>query len=68
MTTNRGEPLSYKVDGSVKDAVYTVTLSDRSDGKKGCVWSGHNSKTWHGLAGKAHCDGNVGLVIRASSQ
>ena len=30
-----GSPVTYKVEGTVKDGVYTVTMSDRSDGKKG---------------------------------
>lgn len=28
-----GNSLTYKISGSVKDAVYTIELSDRSDGK-----------------------------------
>ncbi len=63
-----GNPLTYKISGSVKDAVYTVELSDRSDGKKGCVWTGHvptGADISHGLIGRAECDGGAKLIIRA---
>jgi hypothetical protein len=65
---DNGNPLTYKIAGSVKDSIYTIELSDRSDGKKGCVWSGHipsGSDPTHGLIGQAVCDGGVKLIIRA---
>jgi hypothetical protein len=65
---DNGNPLTYKISGSVKDSIYTVELSDRSDGKKGCVWTGHIPKgedKSHGLIGQAVCDGDVKLIIRA---
>ena len=69
MTLNAGDPLSYKLDGSVKDGVYTINLVGRSDGKKACVWSGHKPSSGgtqtSGLTGNAQCDG-AKLVIRAS--
>lgn len=64
-----GDDLSYAIDGSVKDSVYTVNMSKRTDGKNGCVWTGQSPETKdaksHGLIGKAACDGNVGFTIRA---
>ena len=69
MQLTNGNPLSYTIDGSVKDAVYTINLSKRTDGKNGCVWSGHtpaqDTAATHGLIGEARCDGNVKFVIRA---
>ncbi len=63
-----GNAVTYTVDGTVKDGVYTVTLSNRSDGKKGCVWTGHQptgtGTQTHGLIGEAPCEGTK-LIIRA---
>ncbi|MFY9627216.1 MAG: hypothetical protein WAK03_03555 [Methylocystis sp.] len=68
MQLTNGNPLSYKVDGAIKDGVYTVTISDRTDGKKGCVWTGHTpaggGTQTHGLIGEAQCEG-VKLILRA---
>lgn len=64
-----GSMLTYKVNGALKDGAYTVDMSDRSDGKKGCVWTGHapsgSGTQTHGLVGWAPCGGTK-LVIRAS--
>ncbi len=69
MMTDKGAPLTYQVDGSVENGVYTLNITDRSDGKKGCVWSGHvpasSSSQKQGLIGYAECDG-AKLIIRAS--
>lgn len=69
MQTDNGSMLTYKFEGKVEGGVYTVTLSDRSDGKKGCVWTGHapssGSSQAKGLLGYAECDG-AKLIIRAS--
>jgi hypothetical protein len=52
----------------VKDGVYTVNLVDRTDGKKGCVWTGHTPSATgtqtHGLIGEAQCEGTK-LILRA---
>lgn len=70
MMTDKGGQLTYKIDGSVADGVYTLTLTDRTDGKKGCVWSGHLPSTAssqkQGLSGYAECEGSK-LIIRASA-
>lgn len=69
LQTDRGGQLSYKIDGSISDGSYTITMNDRSDGKKGCIWSGHapagSSTQKQGLIGYAECDGTK-LIIRAS--
>jgi hypothetical protein len=66
---DNGTFLTYTIEGSVKDSVYTVNMSNRTDGKTGCVWSGHSPENVdtksHGLIGKVNCDGNVALVIKA---
>jgi hypothetical protein len=65
-----GSLMTYKIEGTVKDGVYTVNLVDRSDGKKGCVWTGQapsaSSVQTHGLIGRAPCSG-AKMIIRASS-
>jgi hypothetical protein len=65
---DNGNLLTYTLSGSVKDGIYTITLANRSDGKKGCVWTGHipaGADKSHGLIGQAVCDGDVKLIIRA---
>ena len=69
MQSDKGNVLTYTLDGSKSESVYTVNLVKRSDGKNGCVWSGHipagvDMKS-HGLIGEVHCDGNVGFTIKA---
>jgi hypothetical protein len=68
MQLTNGNPLSYSVDGTVKDAVYTLNLSKRTDGKSDCVWTGHSptndAQKAHGLVGEAIC-GSSKFVIRA---
>jgi hypothetical protein len=56
LLTDNGAPLTYKIDGSVKDDVYIINLIDRSDGKKGCVWTDirqpaaeHNGLDWSAM-------------------
>jgi hypothetical protein len=68
LDATNGGAVTYKIEGTVKDGVYTIALSDRSDGKKGCVWTGHaptgpGTQT-HGLIGEAPCEG-AKLIIRA---
>lgn len=69
MQSGNGNLLSYKVEGAIEGAVYKLNLIDRTDGKKGCVWSGHppssSSSQKTGLIGYAECDG-AKLIIRAS--
>jgi len=64
-----GSALTYKLEGSVANNVYTIAIKDCSDGKKGCVWSGHapvgGGAQIHGLLGYAECE-DAKLVVRAS--
>ncbi|KAF2990410.1 hypothetical protein OGR47_14665 [Methylocystis sp. MJC1] len=69
MQMGNGAPLTYKVDGSVEGGVYTIKISDRTDGKKNCVWTGHAptgaGAQSSGLLGYVECEG-AKLIIRAS--
>jgi hypothetical protein len=69
LQANNGNPLTYKFEGAKADGVYTVTITERSDGKKGCVWSGHapagTGVQTRGLVGYAECEDGK-LIIRAS--
>lgn len=64
-----GAPLTYKFEGTAEGVNYTVTFSDRSDGKKNCVWKGHppssGGQQARGIVGYAECDG-AKLIVRAS--
>ena len=66
---DNGNPLTYALDGTKSGDEYTVNMSKRTDGKNGCVWSGHipagSDMKSHGLIGRAVCDGKVGFTIRA---
>lgn len=67
---DNGNPLTYSLEGTVKDGVYTVNLDKRSDDKKGCVWTGHAQNATAagkstGFIGNVACDG-AKLIIRAT--
>lgn len=67
---DNGNPLTYSVTGDVKDGAYSVKLENRSDDKKGCVWSGHAGNATAagkstGLVGDVVCDGGK-MKIRAT--
>jgi polyisoprenoid-binding protein YceI len=66
---DNGKPLTYSLEGTIKDSVYTVKLDKRSDDKKGCVWTGHAQTVTAagkatGYIGDLVCDGTK-LIIRA---
>lgn len=69
MQLDNGDTLTYKLEGSVEDAVYKVSMSDRTDGQAGCVWTGHSpakvDAKSHGLIGEVLCNGKPGFVVRA---
>ena len=69
MQLDTGAILTYTIDGSIKESIYTVNLSKRTDGKSGCVWSGHSpaheDQKSHGLIGKVVCDGKGEFFLRA---
>ncbi|MGA8169244.1 MAG: hypothetical protein WB816_00165 [Methylocystis sp.] len=68
LEATNGSPVTYDVQGTIVNGVYTATMSNRSDGKKGCVWTGETPKAGgqqsKGLLGQAPCEGTK-LVIRA---
>ena len=69
MQSDKGNILTYTLDGSKNGSDYSVTMSKRTDDKNGCVWSGHSpanvDSTSHGLIGQVRCDHNGGFTIRA---
>ena len=69
MQHDNGAVLTYSLDGSVHDSVYTVNTINRSDEKKDCVWSGHSpahdDQKSRGLIGEVRCDGKIAFTIRA---
>ncbi len=69
MQTDKGGEVTYKVDGTIAGGVYTITMKDRTDGKKGCIWSAHapasSSTQAKGLLGYAECEGGK-LILRAA--
>jgi hypothetical protein len=67
---DNGNPLTYSLEGTIKDGVYTVKLDKRSDDKKGCVWTGHARTATAagkstGYFGDLVCDGGAKLILRA---
>jgi len=67
---DNGTPLTYSLEGTSKDGVFTVKLDKRSDDKKGCVWTGHARAATAagkstGYVGDLVCDGGVKLILRA---
>ncbi len=67
---DNGQPLTYSLDGAIKDGVYTVKLENRTDDKKGCVWTGHAQNATadgrsKGFVGDLVCDG-AKMIIRAN--
>ncbi len=68
--SDNGSMLTYKVEGEeAAGDNYTITISDRSDDKKGCVWKGHPpsgaGSQQRGLVGYAECEG-MKMILRAS--
>ncbi len=66
---DNGTEVTYNVDGAFKDGSYTVKLENRSDEKKGCVWTGHAQNATAlgkatGYIGDVTCEGSK-FVIRA---
>jgi len=63
-----GTELTYTVKGTIADGVYTIEMENRSDAKKGCVWSAHAPAAGKGqaggLIGDASCQGSK-MVLRA---
>lgn len=68
MQAGNGAPLTYKFEGAA-GGNYTITLTDRTDGKKNFDWTAHppsaGSSQAKGLLGYAECEG-AKLILRAS--
>lgn len=68
MQTGKGEDFVYKLDGVMKGSEFTITMSDRTDGKKGCVATGQSTlnddQKSHRVIAKVHCDGDVKFYVR----
>jgi hypothetical protein len=69
---DNGTEVTYSVDGAIKDGIFTVKLNNRSDDKKGCVWTGHAQAATAlgkvtGFIGDVACEGSK-FVIRAQGQ
>lgn len=67
---DNGSMMTYNVEGEMAaGSKYTITMSDRSDGKKGCVWNGHPPSSagnqTQGLVGYAECEGTK-MIVRVS--
>jgi hypothetical protein len=67
MQLDNGTPVNYKIEGKVEGGVYTLNLNDRSDDKKGCVWTGKANESGKVLEGPVVC-GSEKFVIRAGVQ
>ncbi len=64
---DNGTPVTYKIDGKVEGGAYNLNLTDRTDGKKDCVWTGKANETGKVFEGPAVCGGEK-FVIRAGVQ
>lgn len=64
---DNGTVVAYKLDGKLEGGVYTVSLNDRTDGKKDCVWTGKANESGKVLEGPVAC-GSEKFVIRAGVQ
>jgi hypothetical protein len=64
---DNGTVVTYKIDGKVEGGVYTLNLADRTDDKKGCVWTGKANESGKVLEGPVTC-GSEKFVIRAGLQ
>jgi len=64
---DNGTPVTYKLSGKLEGNVYTLTLADRTDGKKDCVWTGKAGENGKVFEGPVVC-GSDQFVIRAGVQ
>jgi hypothetical protein len=68
MQLDTGVMLTYTIHGITNYGPYTLNLANRSDGKKGCIFSGSVSlnadQKSHRLIGEVHCDGVEKFYIR----
>ncbi|MGJ0507119.1 MAG: hypothetical protein ACR652_08270 [Methylocystis sp.] len=64
---DNGKPVTYKIAGKVEGGVYTLNLTDRTDDKKDCVWTGKPNEKGNVFEGPVTC-GSEKFVIRAGAQ
>lgn len=67
MQLDNGTPQSYKIDGKVEGGAYVLNLTDRTDGKKDCVWTGKPNESGKVYEGQVVC-GSEKFTVRASAQ
>ncbi|PPD43942.1 MAG: hypothetical protein CTY15_08605 [Methylocystis sp.] len=67
MQLDNGTPQTYKIDGKIEGGVYTLNLTDRTDGKKDCVWVGKPNEGAKVYNGDVTC-GSEKFSIRAGVQ
>ena len=60
MQFDNGNTLTYALEGAVAENVYTLRFGKRTDGKNGCVWTGHPQTDGKPvLRGEVKCDGST---------
>ncbi|QGN00106.1 hypothetical protein [Methylocystis parvus] len=64
---DNGTPVTYKIDGKVEGGAYVINLSDRTDGKKDCIWTGKANESGKVYEGPVVC-GSEKFSVRAGVQ
>jgi hypothetical protein len=68
MQSGTGAIVTYTLDGSIKGAEFTVKMSERTDGKNGCVATGNTTlnedQKSHRLVAKVQCEGGHKFFIK----
>lgn len=67
MQLDNGTVQTYKIDGKNEGGVLTLNLTDRTDGRKDCVWVGKPNETGKVYNGEVTC-GSEKFTIRAGVQ
>jgi hypothetical protein len=70
MQYDDGKPFTYSFEGAKSEGGYNVNITERSDKKDGCVWSGRlpagaDPKSLK-LIGKVQCTAGGAFVIKSS--
>jgi hypothetical protein len=72
MQTHTGGTLTYAIEGSINGPEFTLKMSNRSDGKNGCVATGRDTlnedQTSHRVLGQAKCDGGFKFYVSGGYQ
>lgn len=67
MQLDNGTPQTYKIEGKQEGGAYVLNFTDRTDGKKDCVWTGKPNDTGKVYEGPVVC-GSEKFSIRAGVQ